>query len=156
MLPFRTRWGPAYKNLPEWRSAGRGMSTRFTENQMRVSDFKWTTCAWPSRPKISRPVLSIMNFDELSEDPASSDGYLRDVTLLNRAELPFCERALRAPFYRPAVRGRRENPRRFMRPGKSLSWGLLADFLRSLLRLSLPPPCLFPGRRMPTSASHLS
>ena len=31
--------------------------------------------------KVSRPVLGIMNFDELTEEPASSDGYLRDVTL---------------------------------------------------------------------------
>ena len=31
--------------------------------------------------KVSRPVLGTMNFGELTEEPASSDCYLRDVTL---------------------------------------------------------------------------
>ena len=48
---------------------------------MSVSDFKWTTCTWASRPKGKPAGAGQMNFGELTEEPASSDCYVRDVTL---------------------------------------------------------------------------
>ena len=66
---------------------------------MRVSDFKWTTCTW-AKPAQDGPALGIMNFDELSEDPASSDCYLRDVTL---QRLPTASNVRRAEVTREAT-----------------------------------------------------